>query len=93
MIALLIAAQLAAQVPATAVPLLGPVALRGDAAQGCLAIQQQVIANQREGFRKLGRLPPAALEYAVMRRINGCGVPAPMGYHPPAPPETPAQGN
>jgi len=30
--------------------------------------------------RKLGDLPRARAEYAVMRRVNGCMVPAPANY-------------
>jgi hypothetical protein len=32
--------------------------------------------------RKLGDLPDAKHEYAVLRMIDGCMVPAPIGYHP-----------
>lgn len=34
--------------------------------------------------RKLGELPDARREYAVMRTVGGCMLPAPIGYHPPA---------
>lgn len=34
--------------------------------------------------RKLGELPDAKHEYAVLRTIGGCMVPAPIGYHPAA---------
>ena len=30
--------------------------------------------------RKLGELPPAAAQYAVLRRIGPCTMPAPVGY-------------
>jgi hypothetical protein len=48
----------------------------------CGALHRQVIERQREELRKLGRLPNANRHYAVNRQIGGCGVPAPMGYHP-----------
>jgi hypothetical protein len=32
--------------------------------------------------RKLGELPDASHEYAVLRLVGGCMVPAPIGYHP-----------
>jgi hypothetical protein len=32
--------------------------------------------------RKLGELPDAKHEYAVLRMVDGCMVPAPIGYHP-----------
>jgi len=32
--------------------------------------------------RKLGELPDALREYAVLRLVDGCMVPAPIGYHP-----------
>jgi hypothetical protein len=34
--------------------------------------------------RKLGDLPDAQHEYAVLRTVGGCMVPAPIGYHPAA---------
>jgi hypothetical protein len=48
----------------------------------CGAIAQQVRERQRESPRKLGRLPGGHLHYAVVRQVDGCPVPAPMGYHP-----------
>ena len=50
----------------------------------CADIRRKVSADQQEAFKKLGRLPPASLEYAVNRSVRGCPVPAPVGYHPPA---------
>ena len=38
--------------------------------------------QDRIGPRRLGDLPPARAEYAVMRSIGGCMIPAPVGYHP-----------
>jgi hypothetical protein len=55
-------------------------------ATGCGDIQRRVSGHQQETFRKLGRLPMAGKEYAVLRQMDGCPVPAPMGYHPPAKP-------
>jgi len=41
--------------------------------------------------KTLAEMPPARAEYAVMRSIAGCMVPAPVGYHPaPAVPDQPA---
>jgi hypothetical protein len=58
----------------------------------CRDIQRRVKDHQRDVFRRLGQEPRANLEYAVLRSIAGCPVPAPMGYHPPAPPtEKPAK--
>jgi hypothetical protein len=34
--------------------------------------------------RKLGDLPDARHEYAVLRLVDGCMVAAPIGYHPAA---------
>ncbi|MET0273809.1 MAG: hypothetical protein ABW360_12550 [Phenylobacterium sp.] len=48
----------------------------------CGAIAQQVSARQRESLRKLGRLPRGHLQYAVVRSLDGCPLPTPMGYHP-----------
>jgi hypothetical protein len=53
-------------------------------AAGCADIQRRVFEDQKEQFRKLGRLPPGHLEYAVLRTVQGCPVPAPVGYHPPS---------
>jgi hypothetical protein len=51
---------------------------------GCEDIQRRVSEDQRETLKKLGRLPPAYAEYAVLRQVQGCPVAAPIGYHPPA---------
>jgi len=50
----------------------------------CWDIERRVVEDQREQLRKLGRLPRAYAEYAVLRQMQGCPVPAPIGYHPPA---------
>jgi hypothetical protein len=54
--------------------------------EGCGEIQRRVASHQRETLRKLGRLPNAIAEYAVLRQVEGCPVAAPVGYHPPAAP-------
>jgi hypothetical protein len=51
---------------------------------GCADIERRVSEDQQETRKKLGRLPRASLEYAVLRQMDGCPVPAPVGYHPPA---------
>jgi hypothetical protein len=50
----------------------------------CADIQRRVRQDQRLAFEKLGKLPPGHAEYAVLRQVQGCAVPAPVGYHPPA---------
>lgn len=45
---------------------------------GCPAIVQGELERQKVAFH--GRTPKA--QYAVERRLAGCGVPTPMGYHP-----------
>lgn len=57
----------------------------------CREVAEKVREGQREAFSKLGKLPPAHGEYAVMRKVEGCMVPAPLGYHPrPLNPSAPA---
>ena len=51
---------------------------------GCADIERRVREDQREQLQKLGRLPLPLLEYAVLREVRGCPVPAPVGYHPSA---------
>jgi hypothetical protein len=46
----------------------------------CGDIQRRVIERQQEQFQQLGRLPRARAIYAVERKVNGCPVPAPIGY-------------
>ena len=50
---------------------------------GCRELQFRTAQHQAETFRQLGRLPNAAKQYAVLRQVDGCVVPAPMGYHLP----------
>ena len=52
----------------------------------CRDIERRVSEDQQESLKKLGRLPNAIAQYAVLRQMEGCPVPAPMGYHPPASP-------
>jgi hypothetical protein len=44
----------------------------------CRSVVEQEIARQNTAFH--GQAP--AGEYAVMRTLDGCGVPTPIGYHP-----------
>ncbi|HZZ31307.1 MAG TPA: hypothetical protein VFE10_04865 [Phenylobacterium sp.] len=44
----------------------------------CRPVVEQEVARQNTAFH--GR--PPAVEYAVLRKIEGCGVPTPIGYHP-----------
>jgi len=48
----------------------------------CGDIHRQVVERQKEELKKLGQLPNGAVQYAVMRTVGGCGVAAPLGYHP-----------
>lgn len=81
MIALVLAAGLAASDPADL--LRGPRACNGGTLQAsadpALLMRPQDWKTARP--RKLGELPPAKAEYAVMRKVDGCMVPAPVGYH------------
>jgi hypothetical protein len=47
----------------------------------CRAIVEGELARQQVAFR--GQLP--AVQYAVDRKLDGCSVPTPVGYHPSAP--------
>ncbi|MDB5428357.1 MAG: hypothetical protein JWR47_3016 [Phenylobacterium sp.] len=51
---------------------------------GCADVERRVSADQQETLKKLGRLPNGIAQYAVARSFQGCPVPAPVGYHPPA---------
>lgn len=87
MIALLIAAGLSAHVPGKPVfwetPALTNIPAR------CQERAERARGEGERTFRRLGDLPPPLREYAVMRKVDGCMVAAPMGYHPrPAEPET-----
>jgi hypothetical protein len=48
----------------------------------CSDLHRQVVERQKEELKKLGQLPDGAVQYAVARTVGGCGVPAPVGYHP-----------
>ena len=48
----------------------------------CKSVVQGEVARQMTAFR--GQLPAA--QYAVVRKLDGCDVPTPVGYHPAAEP-------
>lgn len=53
---------------------------RYSAPSHCSDIQRRVAERQQEQLQQLGRLPRARAVYAVERRVDGCPVPAPVGY-------------
>jgi hypothetical protein len=81
MIALALAAGLFAQSPLAPPRACSPATTRASGAPTMLMRPQDWSAARP---RKLGDLPDAQHEYAVLRLIGGCMVPAPIGYHPPA---------
>lgn len=44
----------------------------------CRRVVEDEVHRQRVAFN--GRVPAA--QYAVLRQLDGCGVPTPVGYHP-----------
>jgi predicted small lipoprotein YifL len=44
----------------------------------CRAIVDREVARQAVALRGL----PPAVQYAVVRNLDGCSVPTPVGYHP-----------
>jgi hypothetical protein len=44
----------------------------------CRSVVEQEAARQRTAFK--GQAPAA--QYALQRRLDGCEVPTPVGYHP-----------
>jgi len=79
MIALVLAAGLAASHPAD--PLRGPPACPSGLARASGPISLMRPQDWPAAHaRKLGDLPRARAEYAVMRRVNGCMVAAPANY-------------
>lgn len=82
MILVLLAAATVASTSTTALPAAGaPTAVMSNLYHQpayCGAVVQGELARQRVAFH--GDVPAA--QYAVERRINGCGVPTPVGYHP-----------
>ena len=44
----------------------------------CAAVVEGELARQQTAFH--GQVPAA--QYAVERKLDGCGVPTPVGYHP-----------
>jgi hypothetical protein len=75
----MIALILAAQVATTAAP---PIAERTPNLYSqpghCPSVVEQEVHRQQTALH--GRLPAA--QYAVLRRLDGCSVPTPVGYHP-----------
>jgi hypothetical protein len=84
--ALTVSAALTAPFVLTPPPQINPTPTRFGPPAACVDIARRVREDQRETLQKLGRLPNATLIYAVDRRIGGCAVPTPMGYHPPSAP-------
>lgn len=86
MIAYLIAAGLSAHVAGK--PVLWETPVLTHIPARCQERTERARGEGDRTFRRLGDLPPALREYAVMRKVDGCMVAAPMGYHPrPAEPE------
>jgi hypothetical protein len=44
----------------------------------CHAVVEREVARQMTAFN--GQRPP--MQYAVVRKLDGCSVPTPVGYHP-----------
>ncbi|MFI4965533.1 MAG: hypothetical protein ACHP9T_09220 [Caulobacterales bacterium] len=44
----------------------------------CRSVVEKEVSRQETAFR--GAPPP--VQYAVLRRLDGCSVPTPVGYHP-----------
>lgn len=44
----------------------------------CGPVHEQVVQRQRAALRGKAR----GLQYAVLRRVDGCAVSSPVGYHP-----------
>ena len=87
MIALLLAAQLSAAVaPPRTAPT--PSAFPNQNG-GCADVLRQVTEDQQEALKRLDRQLPAVAQYAVDRKVAGCRVPTPVGYHAPAAPKAP----
>jgi hypothetical protein len=91
MIALLITAQLAAAVPHGAQPAARETPNLYREEPRCASVRRHVmerlVPSRAQGsvsdgraFRRLDELPRANLEYAVLRSVEGCMVPAPVGY-------------
>jgi hypothetical protein len=56
-------------------------AFRGLGGPACNGVYSHVVYRGFGEYRRLDQLPPGGMEYAVLRRVDGCMVPAPMGYH------------
>jgi hypothetical protein len=75
MIALLLAAQVVAAAP--------PIAERTPNLYSQPAHCPAIVAGELERQKVAFRGQPPGAQYAVERRLDGCGVPTPIGYHPP----------
>jgi hypothetical protein len=82
--ALTVSAALTAPLVLTPPPQIDLTPTRFGPPAACADIARHVREDQRETLQKLGRLRDATLIYAVDRRMGGCAVPTPMGYHPPS---------
>lgn len=51
----------------------------------CREVAERVRDGQAVEARKLGKLPPAHAEFALMRKVEGCMVAVPMTSYSPAP--------
>lgn len=47
----------------------------------CREVAERVGDGEAVTARKLGQLPPAHAEFALMRKVEGCMVPVPMEFH------------
>ena len=56
----------------------------------CREVAERVRDGQDAVARKLGQLPPAHAEFALMRKVEGCMVPVPMRFHRPDLKSTPS---
>jgi hypothetical protein len=50
----------------------------------CREVAERVRDGRDAVARKLGQLPPAHAEFALMRKVEGCMVPVPMRFQRPA---------
>ena len=77
MIALVLAAAVAAPPPPSS-PVAEPMPNRYSQPARCGAVVRDEVQRQMIAFK--GQIPVA--QYAVLRSIDGCAVPSPVGYHP-----------
>lgn len=57
----------------------------------CREVAERVRDEANLEPRKLGQLPPAHAEFALMRKIEGCMVPVPMKFYAPVLKSVPPQ--